>query len=144
MKNFIVLASIVLSMNAMATETADESTPPAAEVYTMFCGSLEDIQAYAKSKGYENVSSAELAEMKKSRSLITQLLQDPAPTMKSILDQGNKSDTGAFGLIITCGAITQMKDLILEKGCTDLETNKKVQDKGGIKACEDLMAQFPK
>lgn len=141
MKYLLSLLVLSFGLQSLAIELPAEAVEEQEQTFTLLCGSREDLQAFASKTG-EKVTEADLAQVKQSRQFILQVLKDPQPALKAVLDEGNKSDTGAFGLLITCGALVVMKDKILEKGCYDLDTNQPVKDNGGIAACEKIIEQL--
>lgn len=132
-----------LIASALPAQAQEESEMDPAETYAMFCGSRAELTAWAKSKG-QKITKSDFLELSEQRSPILNVLKNGKRAIKQILDEGDKSDTGPFGAILTCGMLVQIKDQVLQKGCYDLSTNKPVRDAGGIKACEDLMSRLPK
>lgn len=135
MKNLFLIATFLLSANAMALTEQQES-------YAMFCGSIEDLKELAISKG-EKLTKKDIIEISKSREGVLDVLKTGKKGLQKLLDEGSRADTGPFGVIMTCGMIDQLKTEIKTEGCYDLKTNLAVKDNGGIKACSDLLKTLP-
>lgn len=138
MKKFLMsVALLSLSTHSMAALTEQQET------YAMFCGSRADLKEFAQSKG-QKITNKDILELSQSRAPLLNVLKKGKQGIKELLDEGNASDTGPFGVIIACGMIDQLKQEILAEGCYDLKTNKAVRDQGGIEACAEVMASLPK
>lgn len=130
---------LVLVMLASSIALADETE----KTYVMFCGNKAALEKMAAEEGF-TITKEDLLEMNETRAPILDILKNGAEGIERQLELGNSQDTGAFGVIISCGMIDQVKDLIKKKGCFDLKTNKVVKDKGGIAACAEIMAKLPR
>ena len=133
MKYLLLALALVLSSTAFANN----------ETYTMFCGNRAALIKLANEQGLE-MTSEELKEITETRAPVLDILKNGNAGIQRVLEQGQAQDTGAFGVLIACGVINEMKDLIRKKGCTDLTTNRAIKDNGGIAACEEVMAKLPR
>lgn len=113
------------------------------ESYVMFCGNKAALEKLAAEQG-DVVTAEDIKEIRESRAPILDILKNGAEGIRRQIELGEEQDTGAFGAIIACGMIDQLKEEIKKKGCTDLATNRAVKDKGGIAACAELMGKLPK
>lgn len=135
MKKLITIAVLLLSVKAMALTEQQET-------YAMFCGSRVDLTEFAISKG-ERITAKDIKELSETRAPVLDVLANGNEGLSRMLDEGNRTDTGAFGAIAACGIIVQLEKEIKKAGCYNLKTNKAVVDNGGIKACKALMAKLP-
>ncbi len=133
MKIFI-LVTLLFSQLALAVNPSED--------WISFCG---DKKTFIDHFGPGEVPTAqELAELNESRLPILKVLTGGKKAIAELLEEGNRSDTGAFGVIIACGVIDKIKLEIKEKGCFSLTSKKPVKDKGGIKACEEVLSKLPR
>lgn len=112
--------------------------------WIMFCGDQKTFSEHAEREFGGKPSAKELKELNESRKPILKVLAGGNKAIKELLDEGSRSDTGPFGVIMACGMLVNLKHEIAEKGCFSLTSTAPIKDKGGIKACEDLLAKMPK
>jgi hypothetical protein len=136
MKFVFKLTLAVLLFGGSNTFALDDDQSPQ-ETYTLFCGSAKALSQIAEGEG-RILSKAEVADLAKSRVPVLTILEKGAAGIQELLKQGSASETGGFGALLACGVITQVKAIIIAKGCTDLSTGKVVKDHGGIAACEAI------
>lgn len=136
MKNLMIVMALLLSVKSMAALTEQQET------YAMFCGTKADLKEFASAKG-QVLTNKDILEVNESRAPILKVLKTGNKGVQELIKEGSANSTGIFGVLITCGMITQLKKEITTEGCYDLKTNKAVKDNGGIKACSDLMAKMP-
>lgn len=113
------------------------------EEWIVFCGDKQSLLAHFGASG-QKPTAAELKEANASRLPILKILAEGKKGIAAVLEEGNRSDTGGFGVVIACGMIDQIKHEIKEKGCYSLTSKTPVKDKGGIKACEEVLAKLPR
>ncbi len=131
---FFILVFLLFSQLALAVNPSED--------WTIFCGDKKTLMDHF---GAGEVPTAqELEEINQSRLPILKILTGGKKAIAELLEEGSRSDTGAFGVIIACGVIENIKLEIKEKGCFSLTTNKPVKDKGGIKACEEVLSKLPR
>ena len=133
MKQLLLVLALALTSTAFANN----------ENYIMFCGNKAALTKLVNEQGLE-MTVEDLKELAETRSPVLDILKNGKAGIQRVLEEGNAQDTGAFGVLIACGVITEMKDLIKKKGCTNLATNKVVKDNGGIAACEEVMSSLPR
>lgn len=142
MKKSILLATFISLSTLSFSAFAQDSENPA-ESFAMFCGSRAELTQLAKAQG-QKITKADLAELNQSRRPILNILVNGNEAIQQLLDEGSKANTGAFGVVMACGMIDQLKNEISQKGCVDLETNKAVMNVSGIQACEAVMKKLNK
>ncbi len=138
-------AVMVLALTCTRSHaTQNSAEPQAAETYSMFCGDRAAIESFARSQGASSVSEAEFAELNDQRQVILKVLSKGAVGLQELLDEGSRSNTGVFGVILACGLLDSIKTEVQNQGCYDLVTNQPVMDQGGIAACADVMSRLPR
>lgn len=133
-----VLLAILVSgffVQAAHAETSLE------DVYPLYCGTKEEVVAVS---GGNEPSAEEWKELIEQRSVIIKLLQNPKETLKQVYEESNKNDTGAFGVLMVCAPVLNMRPLLEQKGCLDLKTNQVVRDQGAASLCQSVMDRMPK
>lgn len=132
----ILLFAMVMLSSSMVFSGDSES-------YVMFCGNKAALAKLAAEQG-DVVTTEDIREIKESRAPILDILKNGKKGIQRVLELGKQQDTGGLGVLVACGMIDQLKEEIKKKGCTDLSTNRAVKDNGGIAACAEVMANFPK
>jgi hypothetical protein len=137
----IILAAVI---SALGFSSAQANEPTAAENYAMFCGSRNELISFLKSQGQDTdaITEAELLDLNQGRMAMIRILKNGNSAIQELIAEGSKADTGAFGAIMACGVLVELKNDVLKKGCYDLSTNKPVKNKNGIEACEVLLAKI--
>ena len=138
-----VLLTILVFVGFSQNLFAEENELSVEEQYTMMCGDMPTLKAYAKSMG-QRITKKDISELNESRKPILTVLKSGAKGIQALLDEGSATDTGPFGAILACSVIFQVEKQIKENGCTDLTTGKKVMDKGGVAACAKLVKSLEK
>jgi hypothetical protein len=138
----VALLAFVGVVTAQATENSAGLN--AAETYNMFCGDRAAIEAFARSQGATSVSETEFAELNEQRQVILKVLQKGAAGLQELLNEGSRSDTGPFGVLLACGVLDSIKAEVQSKGCYDLVSHQAVKDQGGLAACADVMSRLPR
>lgn len=113
------------------------------EDWIMFCGDKKTLLEHFGAAG-ETPTTAELKEANESRKPILKVLAEGKKGIAALLEEGNRTDTGPFGVLLACGVIDKIKHEIKEKGCYSLTSKTPVKDKGGIKACAEVLSKLPR
>lgn len=131
----IVLAAIVIS-GSMAFAQLDNSQVE--ETYAIQCGTLEDVSKVV-GQDMATATDEEKKELQEIRQSTYDVLVGGEKAIQKLLDDGNKSDTGGFGVILACGMIEQIGAKVSEKGCLNMATGETTKGEAGIKACKSVM-----
>lgn len=136
----LVLAAILMS-GSMAFAQQEEAVISDAQVEETFaiqCGTLEEL-AKAAGQDLSTITDAEKKEIQDIRQTTYDVLVGGETAIKKLLDEGDKNDTGGFGVILACGLIDQIGSKISEKGCLNIATGETTKGEAGIKACKSVM-----
>ncbi len=135
----LVLTAILMS-GSMAFAQQEEvlSDAQIQETYAVQCGTLEEV-GKAVGQDMSTITAEEKKELQEMRKTTYDVLVGGEKAIQALLDEGNKNDTGGFGVILACGLIDQIGSKISEKGCLNIETGETTKGEAGIKACKSVM-----
>lgn len=150
---FIFVAMTVYTSFSHATEetTLTDSENEAAltekhkeQTFISYCGSVDELISIMGLPAGETVTEADLTELQSLREPIMSVIKEGATALDKISEEGNKTDIGGFGVILTCGVISSISEAVKERGCKDLKTNEVIHDGPGIQLCKDLLGNIMK
>lgn len=140
----VILAVLLASSFSYAQDSTADDAAELQKTYMLTCGTYSQAAEAADHAG-EELSDSDKKELRDMRMPVLNVLRKGQQALQDIKDEGDKNDTGGFGLILTCGLIDQFSAQLKEKGCLDLETNEVVKDAaGGIALCQDLAKKLNK
>ncbi|WP_413291093.1 hypothetical protein [Bdellovibrio sp. HCB337] len=143
--NKVIRQVMVVALMVGSVSSAAFAKDALSEDYIMFCGSKTQIEDMFHAKGEKgSLTKKDLKELNESRQPTLDVLANGKVAIKKLLDEGNKADTGAFGVIIVCGVLNSIQSEVRDNGCIDLSTNQAVQDNGGLAACAEMINALPK
>ena len=132
---FALMGLLAMSFSASAFAEDGLSAKEKQEMYIMMCGSIKQLE---KLSG-EKISEADLAELKESRKLFVDVVLKGQPAIDEMIKEGNRTDVGPIGVMLTCSSVIATKDIFAKKGCLNLETNKKFKTGPGVALCATIM-----
>lgn len=144
MKKILISFFVVLSALSAKAEGTNPGTDGLTdqqkeESYIIQCGSLQDVAKLVKTD-FKDISDADLKELQETRQVTFSVMRDGESAIQKLLDQGNKDDIGALGVLLACGMIDQISDRVKTRGCINLENNEVVSDGPGIQICKEMIA----
>lgn len=101
------------------------------QIFLTYCGSVNELISTVGLAPGEKVSESDLKELQSMRGPILDVIKNGATALNAISEEGNKSDIGGFGVILT-------------RGCKDMTTNEVINDGPGIQLCKDILANIMK
>ena len=138
MKKLILTAIILASSFSYSQEALKKEMSEEEKTYAMMCGNIAQAAAAADHSA-SDISADDVKELISTRQPVLSILRQGKIGIDAIIKDGDKNDTGGFGLILACGLVEQMASQIAEKGCIDISTNEVVKDTaGGIAICKEL------
>ena len=135
-KMMTILCLLSVCTAAFATSLSEQ-----AEAYVIFCGTKNDLKTFLASKG-EKMTAKDVAEAIQTRAAVLNVLKTGKKGIQDLLAQGERSEAGPLGVLMTCGIIDQIKNEIQNRGCSDLKNNQVVRNSGGLPACDEIMKKM--
>ena len=140
-KLIILVLGMLVSVAAFSNDEENgEPTPEAAaeQSYVFQCSPVEDVVKLV-GKEMKDVTAEDMKELIDMRKTTFEIIKGGKPALKDLLDKGDKSDIGGFGVILACGVVEQIAEKVKARGCLNIETKEVINDGPGIAACQEIL-----
>ena len=129
--------TITFGLNAFAGENSPNESAP----QQMDAASQAEIHgALCTGPQAEQLKEPEIKEM---RDQVVRFLTNPAKTAQELLEEGNRTDVGPFGLLAACAMVMGLEDTLLAKGCIG-DDGVKLGAVPALQLCKSLLTQLAK